>query len=307
MPGLASAAGLASRRHCLQQTEAAGLGNQRAGQRCFLTAQVNPQISMEAGKTLPMICPQPVHGSAVLLGRAECHLVLLDRGEPHRAATSSSRLAASNSEASRGTPAFLPLRLGPSYLSMHGICVCHSQIRGLTGQVGFLLWMWALSFHLFPCALIYFPGGCLGPQHCSARAGHLSHQCFLAPHVREVVLGDVAEILCLHFLFLFLLASPRQACALPARTALCALFWSISGHLYFIKDGKDWVFLIADFRQGDIPCAWVCPGAGVAVPGEARQLSVRLLRPSQRSGWPMLLRNILPFGWQGCGVGLGAG
>lgn len=160
-------------------------------------------------------------------------------GEPP---SSSSPLAASNSEASRGAPAFLPLGLGPSYLSMHGIYVCHSQIQGLTGQVGFLPWMWAVSFHLFPRALTYFPGGCLGPQPCSALAGHLSHQCFLAPHVREVVLGDVAEILCLHFLFLFLLASPSQACALPARTALCALFWSISGHLYFIKDGKDWGF-----------------------------------------------------------------
>lgn len=77
----------------------------------------------------------------------------------------------------------------------------------------------------------------MGARPCSARAGHLSHKCFLPPHMREVVWGDVAEILCLCFLFLFLLTTPQPG--------ICAtLFWSISGHLYFIKVERAGIILI---------------------------------------------------------------
>jgi len=71
MPGPASAAGLASRGHCPQQTGAAGPGSQSSRQGFFL----NSKISMEAGKMLSTICLKPARWPVVLLGNPECHLV----------------------------------------------------------------------------------------------------------------------------------------------------------------------------------------------------------------------------------------
>lgn len=140
-----------------------------------------------------------------------------------------------------------------------------------------------MSFQLFPHALISFPGGCLGAQPCSAWAGHLSHKCFLPPHMREVVWGDVAEILCLCFLFLFLLTTPQPG--------VCAtLFWFISGHLYFIKVERAGIFLIVG---GGLP--GICPGTGVAEPGGGRWLSARLLHLHRYQDGPCSAKMSSPF------------
>ena len=128
------------------------------------------------------------------------------------------------------------------FLGCSHMCLSSPNPGLLTCQVGFLPWIWAVNFHLFPRALICFPGGCLGPRPCSPRAGHLSHKCFLAPCVREAVLGDVAEILCLRFLFLFLLAPPLArpvCCGLGEPCAPC-----FGPYLSFIlyKSGKGCFF-----------------------------------------------------------------
>lgn len=84
--------------------------------------------------------------------------------------------------------------------------------------------------------LVYFPRGCLGP--CSAWAGHLSCVCFLTPNVQEAVWRDVAEILCLHFLFLFLLTPLMQARVLPAPVALGFLLLGHGWYFMLYKNGK---------------------------------------------------------------------
>lgn len=125
-----------------------------------------------------------------------------------------------------------------------------------------------------------FPRGCLGP--CSAWAGHLSCECFLPPNVQEAVWRDVAEILCLHFLFLFLLTPPRQPRVLPAPAALAFL---VLGHVRWFMLYKRWEGLICDHQCCDHHLAW--PGTGGAVLGSAVAL-FRLIHPSQSLGWPLL-------------------
>lgn len=83
----------------------------------------------------------------------------------------------------------------------------------------------------------------------------LSHKCFLAPHVREALLGDVAEILCLRFLFLFLLAFPatRVRCWLGRPCAPC---FGPCLLMYTLHKWKGLVFLTA----GVSPVRSVIPG-----------------------------------------------
>lgn len=88
-----------------------------------------------------------------------------------------------------------------------------------------------------------FPRGCLGP--CSAWAGHLSRECFLTPNVQEVLGRDVAEILCLHFLFLFLLTPLVQARVLPARAALAFL---VLVHVWDFVLQERWERLVFDHQ-----------------------------------------------------------
>lgn len=86
---------------------------------CFLM-QLNPKLSMEAGKTLSTIGCKAMPGSAMLLGAVKCHLLLGMQGT----APGSHQLLPDcfkELEASPGAPAFLPLGLGLSYLSKHDI------------------------------------------------------------------------------------------------------------------------------------------------------------------------------------------
>lgn len=143
----------------------------------------------------------------------------------------------------------------------------------------------------------------MGP--CSAWAGHLSCECFLTPNVQEGLWRDVEEILCLHFLFLFLLTPLMQAHVLPARAASGFL---VLGQVWCFMLYKRWERLVFDHqcRPGRCPMRLAWPGTGVAV--LVKHSGFLQADPSfPGAGVALALLNVLPLRCWESRVGLDAG